>query len=207
MGGRCQRRDVRRGPPWAGCAPGDPVNLERPVRLADRLGATSCRATSMRSARWRIRHPSSAVRMAPELTRYVVEKGSITVDGVSLTVVEAMPDGFTVAVIPAHVRGHHAGGPRGRRSGEPRGGRDGEVRRIDLAASWVRPNRIMRARPGRADVRPSPPEEHEDGTRTAFQAGRARIDIRHRSRTPSRRSVGARSSWWSTTRTVRTRAT
>jgi len=35
-----------------------------------------------------------------ELLRYVVEKGSITVDGVSLTVVAALDDGFTVAVIP-----------------------------------------------------------------------------------------------------------
>ena len=38
--------------------------------------------------------------MPAELTRYVVEKGSITVDGVSLTVVDALDDGFTVAVIP-----------------------------------------------------------------------------------------------------------
>jgi len=38
--------------------------------------------------------------MPAELTRYVVEKGSITVDGCSLTVVKALPDGFTVAVIP-----------------------------------------------------------------------------------------------------------
>jgi riboflavin synthase len=38
--------------------------------------------------------------MSPELTRYVVEKGSITVDGISLTVVDALDDGFTVAVIP-----------------------------------------------------------------------------------------------------------
>ena len=35
-----------------------------------------------------------------DLLRYVVEKGSITVDGVSLTVVEPLDDGFTVAVIP-----------------------------------------------------------------------------------------------------------
>ena len=38
--------------------------------------------------------------MAPDLLRYVVEKGSITVDGVSLTVVRPLEDGFTVAVIP-----------------------------------------------------------------------------------------------------------
>jgi len=40
------------------------------------------------------------VRMPAELTRYVVEKGSITVDGISLTVVDVLDDGFTVAVIP-----------------------------------------------------------------------------------------------------------
>ncbi len=34
------------------------------------------------------------------MLRYIVEKGSITVDGISLTVVEPTADGFTVAVIP-----------------------------------------------------------------------------------------------------------
>jgi riboflavin synthase len=38
--------------------------------------------------------------MPGELLRYIVEKGSITVDGVSLTVVDVLDDGFTVAVIP-----------------------------------------------------------------------------------------------------------
>ena len=38
--------------------------------------------------------------MPGDLARYVVEKGSITVDGCSLTVVKALDDGFTVAVIP-----------------------------------------------------------------------------------------------------------
>ena len=38
--------------------------------------------------------------MPEGMSRYVVEKGSITVDGVSLTVVDALDDGFTVAVIP-----------------------------------------------------------------------------------------------------------
>jgi riboflavin synthase len=40
------------------------------------------------------------VESDPALLRYVVEKGSITIDGISLTVVEPLPDGFTVAVIP-----------------------------------------------------------------------------------------------------------
>jgi riboflavin synthase len=40
------------------------------------------------------------IRMPDHLRRYVVEKGSITVDGVSLTVVAPVADGFTVALIP-----------------------------------------------------------------------------------------------------------
>ena len=40
------------------------------------------------------------VRMPRELLRYVVEKGSVAVDGVSLTVVDVLDDGFTVALIP-----------------------------------------------------------------------------------------------------------
>ena len=44
--------------------------------------------------------PDLAVRMPPDLARYVVENGSITVDGVSLTVVEA-PGAAQVAITPA----------------------------------------------------------------------------------------------------------
>ena len=51
--------------------------------------------------------------MPAELLRYVVEKGSITVDGVSLTVVDALDDGFTVAVIP-HTAEVTTLGPRAR---------------------------------------------------------------------------------------------
>jgi riboflavin synthase len=49
--------------------------------------------------------PDLRVRVPEHLLRYVVEKGSVTVDGVSLTVAEPLPDGFTVAIIPhtAHV--------------------------------------------------------------------------------------------------------
>ncbi len=54
--------------------------------------------------------------MRSDLLRYVVEKGSITVDGVSLTVVKPLDDGFTVAVIPhtAEVTtfGHKGAGDR-----------------------------------------------------------------------------------------------
>jgi riboflavin synthase len=44
--------------------------------------------------------PDLRVRAPAGVLAYVVEKGSITVDGVSLTVVEVLDDGFTVAIIP-----------------------------------------------------------------------------------------------------------
>ncbi|MEJ5256518.1 MAG: riboflavin synthase [Acidimicrobiales bacterium] len=79
---------------------GDPVNLERPVRLTDRLGGHLVQGHVDAVGEVVEPAPDLRVRMPEELTRYVVEKGSITVDGVSLTVVQALDDGFTVAVIP-----------------------------------------------------------------------------------------------------------
>ena len=81
-------------------APGDRVNLERPVRLMDRLGGHLVQGHVDAVGEVVAPVPDLAIRMPVELTRYVVEKGSITVDGVSLTVVNALDDGFTVAVIP-----------------------------------------------------------------------------------------------------------
>ena len=83
-----------------GLAPGDPVNLERPVRLSDRLGGHLVQGHVDAVGTITNPAPELAVSMPEELTRYVVEKGSITVDGVSLTVVDALDDGFTVALIP-----------------------------------------------------------------------------------------------------------
>ena len=79
---------------------GSPVNLERPVRLEDRLGGHLVQGHVDGVGEVVAPAPDLHVRMDPALTRYVVEKGSITVDGVSLTVVDALDDGFTVAVIP-----------------------------------------------------------------------------------------------------------
>lgn len=79
---------------------GDPVNLERPVRLADRLGGHLVQGHVDAVGEIVAPAPDLHVRMPAELMRYVVEKGSVTVDGVSLTVVAALDDGFTVAVIP-----------------------------------------------------------------------------------------------------------
>ena len=80
--------------------PGDPVNLERPVRLADRLGGHLVQGHVDAVGEIVAIPPDLRVRVPEHLMRYVVEKGSITVDGVSLTVVEPLADGFTVSIIP-----------------------------------------------------------------------------------------------------------
>jgi riboflavin synthase len=83
-----------------GLVPGDRVNLERPVRLADRLGGHLVQGHV--DGVGTILQPAPALRVTCErpLLRYVVEKGSITVDGVSLTVAAVHDDGFEVAIIP-----------------------------------------------------------------------------------------------------------
>lgn len=80
--------------------PGDRVNLERPVRLSDRLGGHLVQGHIDAVGTVVDPVPDLRVAIPAALTRYVVEKGSITVDGVSLTVVDALDDGFTVAIIP-----------------------------------------------------------------------------------------------------------
>jgi riboflavin synthase len=80
--------------------PGDPVNLERPVRVQDRLGGHIVQGHVDAVGEIVDPAPDLRVAMPGELGRYVVEKGSVTVDGVSLTVVDVLDDGFTVAVIP-----------------------------------------------------------------------------------------------------------
>ena len=78
--------------------PGDPVNLERPLRVTDRLGGHVVQG--------HVDGVGEVVSPAPDLvirtpeTRYVVEKGSVAVDGVSLTVAGVDGDTFRVAVIP-----------------------------------------------------------------------------------------------------------
>lgn len=81
-------------------APGDPVNLERPVRLEDRLGGHLVQGHVDAVGSVVAPAPAMRVRMPEHLLCYVVEKGSVTVDGVSLTVVDVLDDGFTVALIP-----------------------------------------------------------------------------------------------------------
>jgi len=80
--------------------PGDPVNLERPVRLSDRLGGHLVQGHVDAVGVIVNPAPDLKVKVPEGLHRYLVEKGSVTVDGVSLTVVDPAADGFTVALIP-----------------------------------------------------------------------------------------------------------
>jgi riboflavin synthase len=81
-------------------APGDPVNLERPVRLADRLGGHLVQGHVDAVGEVLAPVPDLRVAMPPDLARYVVEKGSIAVDGVSLTVAALDGETFAIALVP-----------------------------------------------------------------------------------------------------------
>ena len=83
---------------------GDRVNLEAALRLGDRVGGhlvsghvdgvgEIVELSDDGNAVW-------ARIAAPEMTRYMVEKGSIAADGISLTVVDVEPGSFTVSLIP-----------------------------------------------------------------------------------------------------------
>jgi len=84
---------------------GDRVNLERAAALGQRIGGhivqghvdgTGTVLVREKAEHWEMVH----IGLPPALSRYIVEKGSITVDGVSLTVVSVGPEEFTVSLIP-----------------------------------------------------------------------------------------------------------
>ena len=84
---------------------GDRVNLERAVTVEKRLGGHIVQGHVDGVGHVVRRSPSEhwevvEISMPPEFARYLVDKGSITVDGVSLTVVEARETSFTVSLIP-----------------------------------------------------------------------------------------------------------
>lgn len=79
---------------------GDAVNLERPVRPQDRLGGHMVQGHVDAVGLIIEPQPDLRVKMPSELKRYVVDKGSITVDGVSLTAFDVQEETFRVAIIP-----------------------------------------------------------------------------------------------------------
>ena len=83
-----------------GLEPGDPVNLERAVSLNTRLGGHLVQGHVDGTGRVVAPAPDLVIDAPEGVRRYLVEKGSVTVDGVSLTVVSVGADGFSVALIP-----------------------------------------------------------------------------------------------------------
>jgi riboflavin synthase len=83
-----------------GLAAGDVVNLERPMALGDRLGGHLVLGHVDAVGEIVDPAPDLRVRIPADLVRYLVEKGSITVDGISLTAFDLDADTFRVAVIP-----------------------------------------------------------------------------------------------------------
>ncbi|MEU7997474.1 riboflavin synthase [Micromonospora sp. NPDC049060] len=88
---------------------GDPVNLERAAALGSRLGGHLVQGHVDGVGEVIAREPAAQwetvrFRLPAALARYVVEKGSITVDGVSLTVAGIGPDWFAVGLIPTTLK-------------------------------------------------------------------------------------------------------
>jgi riboflavin synthase len=85
--------------------PGDGVNLERSLCLNDRIGGHLVSGHVDGVGRITDKRPEANalhydMQVPKDLMRYIVPKGSIAVDGISLTVVACRPDGFRVTIIP-----------------------------------------------------------------------------------------------------------
>ena len=122
-------------------APGSPVNLERPMRLDGRLGGHLVQGHVDGTGVVEERTPSEhwevvRVSLPADLARYVVHKGSITVDGVSLTVASVTAGSFTVSLIPTTLGLTTLGR---KQPGEP------VNLEVDVIAKYV--ERLMAARP------------------------------------------------------------
>jgi riboflavin synthase len=83
-----------------GLAPGDRVNLEPALRAGEPLGGHIVQGHVDGLGRVRRTGEPVWIDAPPELRRYLVEKGSITVDGVSLTIALVDDGGFAVALVP-----------------------------------------------------------------------------------------------------------
>jgi riboflavin synthase len=98
-------RETLRRSSLGSLAPGAPVNLERPMTLSARLGGHLVQGHVDAVGELLERTPSEhwelvRISLPAAVARYVVDKGSVTVDGVSLTVVQVAADWFSVSLIP-----------------------------------------------------------------------------------------------------------
>ena len=88
-----------------GVRQGSKVNLERALRLSDRLGGHLVTGHIDGIGRLLLRHPAGnstvyQFQIPRELLEYVVQKGSVAIDGISLTVAQIRGDSIAAAVIP-----------------------------------------------------------------------------------------------------------
>jgi riboflavin synthase len=86
-------------------AVGERVNLERALRLSDRLDGHLVSGHIDGTGTIRQKSPLGnavivSIRVPESLTRYMIPKGSVAVDGISLTINKVAPDGFEVSIIP-----------------------------------------------------------------------------------------------------------
>ncbi|QMU76103.1 riboflavin synthase [Streptacidiphilus sp. PB12-B1b] len=137
--------------------PGSRVNLERAMALGARLGGHLVQGHVDGTAVLLSRSPGEPgadgspqwevlrFSLPADLSRYLVEKGSITVDGVSLTVVEAPADSFTVSLIPATLAHTTLGA---KQVGEP------VNLEVDVLAKYV--ERLLGDRAATLDSTPAP---------------------------------------------------
>ena len=85
--------------------PGDPVNLERALAIGDRLsghfvqGHVDCTSEILAFEREGQDHRLE-IALPPDFARYLIRKGSICVDGISLTAADLQEDRFTIWIIP-----------------------------------------------------------------------------------------------------------
>ena len=122
---------------------GDLVNLERSVRPSDRLsghivrGVVEATARSTRSRR-KARRSSSASRAPPEMLRYMVVKGPVCIDGISLTVIAKDAESFSVSLVQYTQEHTNLISRKPGRPHQPRDGHHRPIRRADLVAESPR---------------------------------------------------------------------
>jgi riboflavin synthase len=96
---------------------GSPVNLELALRAGDRLGGHVVQGhvdgvATVAGVREEGFSRVLDIEVEPQLMRYMVEKGSVTIDGVSLTVSAVREHGFSVSLIPETLKRTNLGGVR-----------------------------------------------------------------------------------------------
>jgi riboflavin synthase len=113
--------ETRRLTNFSGLRRGAAVNLERSLRFGGKMGGHFVTGHIDGLGRVEIFEPRGKdhylrVGLPPELTRYIVHKGSIAIDGISLTIAEVTDDSFAVWIIPhtlavTNLREKRAGDP------------------------------------------------------------------------------------------------